>query len=69
MTERTETAPAPAEDVPEYRLLSVRQLMWRKFLKNRLAVLSGWVLIVLYAMTIFAGFQAVLRTPNPDPDL
>ena len=58
MTERTETAPAPAEDVPEHRLLSVRQLMWRKFLKNRLAVLSGWVLIVLYAMTIFAGFVA-----------
>ena len=49
-------------DVPvaehDYRLLSVRQLMWRKFLKNRLAVASAIVLIVLYLATIFAGFVA-----------
>lgn len=48
--------PAPRKD--DYRLLSVRQLMWRKFLRNRLAVFSGIVLIVLYLATIFAGFTA-----------
>lgn len=42
----------------EYQLLSVRQLMWRKFLRNRMAVLSGVTLIVIYLMTIFAGFVA-----------
>ena len=34
-------APAPAPSKDDYRLLSVRQLMWRKFLRNRLAVISA----------------------------
>ncbi|WP_226782399.1 ABC transporter permease [Oceaniglobus trochenteri] len=51
------TNPAPAAK-GDYRLLSVRQLMWRKFLNNRLAVISALVLIVLYLATIFAGFTA-----------
>ncbi len=42
----------------EYQLLSVRQLMWRKFLRNRMAVLSGIALIIIYLGTIFAGFVA-----------
>ena len=40
----------------EYRLLTVRQLMWRKFARNRMAVISGIALIVLYLVTVFAGF-------------
>ena len=53
-----EAAPAEAAPVQEYRLLSVRQLMWRKFLRNRLAVFSAAVLLVLYAATALAGFVA-----------
>ena len=53
---RAEGAPAPRAD--DYRLLSVRQLMWAKFRANRLAVASGIVLVALYLTTIFAGFVA-----------
>jgi len=42
----------------DYTLLSVRQLMWHKFVSNRLAVFSACVLFVLYTMTILAGFVA-----------
>ena len=37
---------------------SVRALMWRKFMRNRVAALSGVVLIILYIVTVFAGFFA-----------
>ena len=37
---------------------SVRALMWRKFMRNRAAAISGVVLIVLYTITLFAGFFA-----------
>lgn len=40
----------------EYRLLSVRQLMWRKFARNRMALISGVILIALYTVTVSAGF-------------
>ncbi len=39
-----------------FRFLSVRELMWRKFLHNRVAVVSGIVLIVIYVVMIFADF-------------
>jgi len=42
----------------EYHYLSVRQLMWRKFRRHRVAVLCGCVLIFLYFVIIFAGFFA-----------
>ena len=35
---------------------SVRALMWRRFSKNRLAVVSGVILVVLYAIALFAPF-------------
>ena len=44
----------PADDT--FRLLSVRQLMWRKFLRHRMAVVCGVVLIFLYAVIAFSGF-------------
>jgi peptide/nickel transport system permease protein len=37
-------------------VLSVRQLMWRKFRRNRLAVFGLVVLIVMYLLAAFAGF-------------
>lgn len=58
MTEATERQPGADNDRAEYQLLSVRQLMWRKFRKNRLAMFSGGVLILLYMMTVLAGFVA-----------
>ena len=42
----------------EYQLLTVRQLMVRKFLRNKMAVLSAIALVAIYTITIFAGFFA-----------
>lgn len=42
----------------QFQFLSVRQLMWRKFVRHRMAVASGVVLICLYLVTAFAGFFA-----------
>ncbi len=53
----------------EYRLLSVRQLMLRKFLHNRMAVISGIILIILYLATIFAGFVAPYSARSSDSSL
>lgn len=53
----------------EYRLLSVRQLMWRKFARNRMAVVSAVVLILLYLATIFAGFFAPYGVQSGDSSL
>ncbi|MXU64398.1 ABC transporter permease subunit [Rhodobacteraceae bacterium KN286] len=71
MTDTVSNTPAtaaPAAEAPlaehNYQLLSVRQLMWRKFLANRLAVLSALVLILLYLATIFAGFVAPYGPQN-----
>lgn len=64
---RNDAAPDVAEH--DYRLLSVRQLMWRKFLSNRLAVVSAIVLIVLYLATIFAGFVAPYGPQNGESTL
>ena len=40
------------------KVLSVRQLAWRKFRKNRLAVFGLVVLTIMYVMAAFAGFLA-----------
>src|SRR5690606_33739885 len=53
---RSQTSDEITED--EFQFLTVRQLMWRKFARNRMAVASGVVLILLYIITIFAGFFA-----------
>ncbi|BCP55276.1 peptide ABC transporter permease [Kaistia sp. 32K] len=38
--------------------MSVRQLTWRKFLRNRLAVVGLIVLAIMYLMALLAGFIA-----------
>jgi peptide/nickel transport system permease protein len=43
--------------------------MWRKFARNRMAVASGILLIVLYIVTIFAGFVAPYGVQNGDASL
>jgi peptide/nickel transport system permease protein len=50
-TQQSTTSKAP-------KGLSLRSLMWRKFARNRAALLSGVFLCVLYLITIFAGFFA-----------
>ena len=53
----------------EYQLLTVRQLMMRKFLRNRMALLSFIALVVIYAGTIFAGFVAPYTARSADSKL
>ena len=53
----------------EYRLLTVRQLMWRKFARHRMALISGIILILLYFVTILAGFFGPYGIQNGDASL
>ncbi|MCY4526336.1 MAG: hypothetical protein OXB89_06985, partial [Anaerolineaceae bacterium] len=61
------TRRAISED--EYRLLSVRELMLRKFLRNRMATWCGVLLIIIYLMTLFAGFFAPYSARDADSRL
>src|SRR5262245_47109725 len=50
---------APAEQGEQSaRFLSIRQLMWLRFKRNRLAMIGGVILIAMYAAAIFADFLA-----------
>jgi peptide/nickel transport system permease protein len=40
------------------RVLSVRELTWRKFARNKLALFGMWMLIVMYLVALLAGFLA-----------
>ena len=42
----------------KYAALSQRQLMWRKFKQNRLAIVGGIIVLLFYTLAIFAGFIA-----------
>jgi len=52
----------------EYRYLSPRQLMWRKFLKHRVGVVATCVVILLYLTVIFAEFFAPYDKTTSHPD-
>jgi peptide/nickel transport system permease protein len=45
-------------DQEEYRVLTERQLRWRKFIKHRVAVGAAVILILYYTVAIFADFFA-----------
>lgn len=47
-----------ARKADEAKLVSVRQLMWLRFKRNRLALVGGIFLLVMYLSAIFAGFIA-----------
>ena len=49
----------------EYKILTPAQLMYRKFIKHRVAVASTTVLIILYLMIIFAEFFAPYDMTDP----
>lgn len=53
-----QAVPAAAAQTPKTDVLTVRQLTWRKFKKNRLAVFGMGVLILMYLSAAFAGFLA-----------
>ncbi len=53
-----EEAQIEAEGVPEVGRMSLWQLTWRRFLRNRLAIGGGIVLILFYLMILFADFLA-----------
>ncbi len=46
--------------------MTVRQLMWRKFVRHRMAVAAGIVLIVMYVVVLFAGFFAPYDFAKPN---
>jgi peptide/nickel transport system permease protein len=51
--------PSVSQGEPEkVAILSVRQLMWLRFKRNRLALFGAWVLIVMYLTALFAPFLA-----------
>jgi peptide/nickel transport system permease protein len=47
-----------AAEPEKVAVLSVRQLMWLRFKRNRLAVFGGWALVFMYLLALFAGFVA-----------
>lgn len=49
-------------------MLSVRRLAWIKFTKNRVAVVSGVVLILMYVVMAFAEFFAPYDYQRPFPE-
>ena len=51
-------APAQSEALSDVGRLTLRQLIWRRFLRSRLAVGGSIMLILLYLMIIFAEFLA-----------
>lgn len=57
--------PVVVEDaVPRVAVASQWQLMWRKFRKHRLAMISLTVVIALYVISFFAGFFAPQATAS-----
>ncbi|KKC41454.1 peptide ABC transporter permease [Devosia epidermidihirudinis] len=49
---------APAAKAERTTVLSVRQLTWRKFLRNKLAVVGLIILVIMYLSALLAGFIA-----------
>jgi peptide/nickel transport system permease protein len=57
-TDLSAPVPAPAAAQEQVKLLSVRRLMWLRFKRNRLAMIGGVFLIIMYTSAIFADFLA-----------
>jgi peptide/nickel transport system permease protein len=54
----TDALPTTAEEMPRIVVASQWELMWWKFRRHRLAMLSLTIVIALYVVAIFAGFFA-----------
>ena len=53
---RKSRRPRGADAKEAFKVLSYRQLMWRRFRKHRLAMVGGVILAVLYVTALFSGF-------------
>lgn len=63
VTKQPPPAKSPAvDDTPRVQIASQWQLMWWKFRKHRLAMISLYVVIGIYVVAIFAGFFAPVAT-------
>jgi peptide/nickel transport system permease protein len=54
----TTQAPRLQNEEEQKAILSVRQLMWLRFKRNKLAIIGGVILVFMYLMAIFAEFVA-----------
>ncbi|MEM7737492.1 MAG: ABC transporter permease [Deinococcota bacterium] len=54
----TQPIQVPLKSTKPKRVLTVRQLMWRRFARNRLALVGAGFLILMYTSALFAGFLA-----------
>jgi peptide/nickel transport system permease protein len=54
----TTMEPVAIDPEPTYAILSQRQLIWRKFKRHRVALISFYALVLLYAIVMFAEFFA-----------
>ncbi len=55
-TLRQQTVPQQVSDRERFFMASQGQLMWRKFIRHRLAILGGCILIVMYIAALFCEF-------------
>lgn len=62
------TAPAPDRDVGDFVTTSQWRLIWRRYKKHRPAVVSAWVLLVMYLVAAFAGFFAPFAANTTSAD-
>ena len=61
MSTETTSVPAPVVALtgePAYAILSQRQLIWRKFKRHRVALISLYALVALYLIVLLAEFVA-----------
>ena len=58
--QKTDTAVAVprSQKAVDLKVMSIRRMMWLRFKRKRLAVISGVFLLVMYLAAIFAGFIA-----------
>ncbi len=60
----TDAAPPATEELPRIVVASQWKLMWWKFRKHRLAMISLTIVIILYFVSFFAGFFAPVATDS-----
>ena len=56
-----DSGPAPKREDETRYSLSQWQLMWRKFVRNRAALVGGIVIVSLYVVALFGNFVAPQR--------
>ena len=56
--QKTDTAITvpPSQKANDFKVMSIRRMMWLRFKRKRLALYSGIFLLVMYLGSIFAGF-------------